>query len=146
MKILLSAVAVLTFLVLPTTSYAVTTDESYEQAGEQLMDQMMGTAHEQADQNIKEMMGEDFLRQMHISMGKMAERNVSGNSSLGMMPMMGMMMGGGGFNMMGGNFGMMGGSFWPVGWFWMILWSVTWILVIVALAALIRWLWKKGEK
>ena len=49
MKILLSAVVALTFLVLPTTSYAVTTDESYEQTGEQLMDQMMGANHEQAD-------------------------------------------------------------------------------------------------
>ena len=147
MKRLLLASTAIAFLVLPVTAYAVTSDEDYEQAGEKLMGQMMGTDHEQADQNIEEMMGEDFLRQMHIAMGKMAERNASGGSNLSMMPMMNMMaQGGGGFNMMGGNFGMMGGSFAPVGWVWVLLWSVTWILVIVALAALIRWLWKKGNE
>jgi len=31
-------------------------------------------------------------------------------------------------------------------WFFGILWLVTWILVIIALIALIRWLWKKGDK
>lgn len=31
-------------------------------------------------------------------------------------------------------------------WFFGILWLATWILVIVALVALIRWLWKKGDK
>ena len=31
-------------------------------------------------------------------------------------------------------------------WFYGILWLVTWVLVIVALVALIRWLWKKGDK
>ena len=34
------------------------------------------------------------------------------------------------------------GAFWVFG----ILCLVTWILVIVALIALIRWLWKKGDK
>ncbi len=41
--------------------------------------------------------------------------------------------------MMWGNFG---GAFWIIG----ILWIITWILVIVVLIALIRWLWKKGDK
>lgn len=27
-----------------------------------------------------------------------------------------------------------------------ILWTLTWILVLVALIALIRWLWEKGDK
>lgn len=31
-------------------------------------------------------------------------------------------------------------------WFFSILWLATWILVIVVLIALIRWLWKKGDK
>ena len=30
-------------------------------------------------------------------------------------------------------------------WFFGIIWLVTWILIIVALIALIRWLWKKGD-
>jgi len=42
--------------------------------------------------------------------------------------------------------GMMGGWFVPFAWFWILLWLVTWALIIVALVALIRWLWKKGEK
>ena len=34
------------------------------------------------------------------------------------------------------------GLFWLFG----ILWLVTWILIIIALIVLIRWLWKKGDK
>jgi len=33
-----------------------------------------------------------------------------------------------------------------VAWFGGLLWLVTWILVIVVLVALARWLWKKGDK
>lgn len=40
---------------------------------------------------------------------------------------------------------MMGG--WQSGfWIWSILGWITWILVIVALIAFIRWMWKKGDK
>jgi len=35
-----------------------------------------------------------------------------------------------------------GSAFWIFG----ILWIATWILAIVVLIALIRWLWKKGDK
>lgn len=43
-----------------------------------------------------------------------------------------------------GDSSMMGG--WQAGfWLWSILAWVTWILIIVALIALIRWLWKKGD-
>ncbi|MCR4324801.1 MAG: hypothetical protein NUV69_03905 [Candidatus Curtissbacteria bacterium] len=31
-------------------------------------------------------------------------------------------------------------------WFFGIAWLVTWILVIAVLVALVRWLWKKGDK
>lgn len=31
-------------------------------------------------------------------------------------------------------------------WLYSVLWLATWILLIVALIALIRWLWKKGDK
>ena len=34
------------------------------------------------------------------------------------------------------------GAIWAFG----FLWIVTWLLVIVVLIALIRWLWKKGDK
>ncbi|MBI3282484.1 hypothetical protein HYZ70_00220 [Candidatus Curtissbacteria bacterium] len=30
-------------------------------------------------------------------------------------------------------------------WFYGVLWLVTWILIVAVLAALVRWLWKKGD-
>ena len=143
MRILLTSLAGLILLLLPVSVLAANTDQDYEKSGEGIMDQMMGSQHETADKNIEEAMGTDFLRQMHVAVGKMAERNLSGNSNLGMMPMMSMMMGGGGFNMMGGNYGMMGGSgFWLFG---LLAW-LTWILIIIALILGIVWLWKQIQK
>ncbi|MDP3998713.1 MAG: hypothetical protein Q8P89_03805 [bacterium] len=41
------------------------------------------------------------------------------------------------------QWGMMGtGGFW----IWGILSLATWILIVVALIAFIRWMWKKGDK
>ena len=142
MRVILLFLSSLLVLLFPTLAFAAV-DSDYESAGEQMMDQMMGSQHEQADESIKDTMGEDFLKQMHVAMGKMAERNISGNNSLGMMPMMGVMMGGGGFNMMGGNFGgMMGGNF---GIYAILAW-LTWTLIIVALVLVIVWLWKQIQK
>lgn len=31
-------------------------------------------------------------------------------------------------------------------WFYSFLWLITWVLIIIALIVLIRWLWKKGNK
>lgn len=31
-------------------------------------------------------------------------------------------------------------------WLYSLLWLVTWVLVIAVLIALVRWLWKKGDK
>lgn len=46
--------------------------------------------------------------------------------------------------MMSGSWNQMTG----LGWFWFggIVWLITWILVIAVLVALLRWLWKKGDK
>ena len=118
------------------------TDINYKSASEQIMNQMMGSQHEKADQNIKDAKGKDFLKQMHIAMGKMVERNISRNNSFGMMPMMGITVKGGGFNMMGGNFGMMSGG---SGIYAILAW-VTWILVVIALVLGIVWLWKQIQK
>lgn len=30
--------------------------------------------------------------------------------------------------------------------FFGFLWLITWILIVVALAAFVRWMWKKGDK
>lgn len=37
---------------------------------------------------------------------------------------------------------------WGNGWMWLLgaLWLLTWVLVLLVLVALLRWLWKKGEK
>ena len=48
----------------------------------------------------------------------------------------------GGYHPMMGWMGANPGAFWIFG----ILWAVTWVLIIVVLIALIRWLWKKGDK
>ncbi|MBI4037073.1 hypothetical protein HY385_01475 [Candidatus Daviesbacteria bacterium] len=40
---------------------------------------------------------------------------------------------------------MMGG-FGVFGWVAAIFWIITWALVLIAMVALIRWLWKKGGK
>jgi len=47
-----------------------------------------------------------------------------------------------GHHPMMGFMGNNAGAFWVFG----ILWAVTWVLVIVVLIALVRWLWKKGDK
>lgn len=39
-----------------------------------------------------------------------------------------------------------GGSNQSVFWLFLALWLITWILIIVTLIVLIRWLWKKGDK
>ena len=142
MRILLISLAGLILLLLPVSVLAANTDQDYEKSGEGIMDQMMGSQHETADKNIEETMGTDFLRQMHVAMGKMAERNLSGNSNLGMMPMMSMMMGGGGVNMMGNWGGMMGSGF---GVYAILAW-LTWGLIIIALVLGSVWLWKQIQK
>lgn len=47
-----------------------------------------------------------------------------------------------GHHPMMGWMGANSGAFWVFG----ILWLVTWILVIIVLIVLARWLWKKGDK
>lgn len=140
MKFVSIFIFILLMLLTPALALAAT-DQEYENTGEQIMDQMMGSRHQEADQQIQEIMGSDFLTQMHIAMGKMAERNISGKGNFGIMPMMGIYTGGGGFNMMG-NYGMFSGGFG----FMAVLGWLTWVLVIIALALGIVWLWKQIQK
>lgn len=112
-------------------------DEEYERLGEEWMGVMMGENHEDMDQQIKEMMGEDFLRQMHIAMGKRSENP----GSFGMMPMMGMMGMGGFGNMMGA-----GSLSTPFSSLYSLLGITTWIVFIAFLVAATRWFWKKAGK
>lgn len=49
--------------------------------------------------------------------------------------------------MMGYNgWGMMGNYGTVFGWLFPLLWIITWVLFVAALFALVRWLWKKGDK
>ncbi len=137
-------------------------DGELESLGEFFMERMAGSTanHEVMDKQMEQRMGKENLEKMHIVMGKrMSGCDVGAtlNGWDGMMGfgMMGMMKNlsqkGGEQNMMGpgmmswGQGGMMsqaGGNFW----IWSILSWLTWILVVVALIAFIRWMWKEGDK
>ena len=105
--------------------------------GEYFMGQIMGNSHEAMNTMMVEMIGKDGEEQMHIVMGK----RLSGcdtsaafpSQSAGFMSMIQMMMGGGGNSMM--NFGFM--PFNQFGWIFMILW---WVLIIVSIITLVKWL------
>lgn len=148
------------------------TDGEFENLGEFFMERMVGSpdSHEITDKQMAQMMGEDGLEQMHMVMGKrmsgcqtdavvpgasdsMMGWGMMGPSTSSGWKMMMNMMGGGGKSMMGsGMMGWGGSPGWMMGqaggtfWIWIILSWITWILVIVALVAFIRWMWKKGDK
>lgn len=121
------------------------TDENFGALGEYFMGQMAGDSHEAMNKMMVQMMGEEGEEQMHIVMGKRisgCDPNVSiPGMGGGMMGMMMPMMGYPNFVQRGGEGAMMG-----PGWMWLggIIWLVTWVLVILVLVALLRWLWKKG--
>lgn len=133
-------------------------DEQFGALGEYFMGQMVGSAHAPMNAMMIQMHGEDGEEQIHIVVGKRlsgcdASANISGISG-GWMPMMNMMWGGWSFdnvqdgsspfsnnstnNMM--NFGFM--PFGGFGWIFMILW---WVLIIVGIVALIKWLMNQSR-
>ena len=128
------------------------TDEQYGALGEYFMGQSIGNIQRHAlmNQMMTSMMGEEGEEQAHIAMGKRlsgCEPNaqVSSNGA-GFMPMM-WMMGGGGNPMMGydGWNNMMGGwnGFGILGWIPMLLF---WILLILGVVALVRYLGRSGQQ
>lgn len=78
--------------------------EDFEALGEFFMDRMMGQGHEAMNEMMEAMMGEAGESEMHVTMGKrLSGCETAPTSGMGgtdemanMMPMMGMMMGGGG--------------------------------------------------
>ncbi|MDP3882790.1 MAG: hypothetical protein Q8Q48_01910, partial [Candidatus Staskawiczbacteria bacterium] len=118
-----------------------------EQNFEELGDAVMGLMQpdEQQHELMDQMMGgegSESLRAAHIYMGKQYLGCVSGVSGSGMM--------GGG--MMGGNIGMMGyglnyqnmmGGFSTFSWFGFITMALIWVLLIVGIVAVVKWLIKK---
>lgn len=133
------------------------TDDNYGSLGEYFMGQMVGSSHEAMNNMMVQMMGEEGEKQMHIVIGK----RLSGcdtsaqvpSGGVGFMPMMWMMgsagspqVGGGGNPMMGyGWNNMMGGwsGFGILGWLSML---VFWILLILGVIALIRYLGGSGKR
>jgi len=117
-------------------------DDEYEKLGEDWMEIMMGDNHEESDEQMSQMMGGDFLRQMHIAMGKQSQNQ----GSFGMMPMM-------------GTSGQMGASS-KIGWnstgllasnsqfsgIHPVLMIITWLSFITFLLAGARWFFIKANK
>jgi len=111
------------------------TDNNYEVLGEFFMGQSIGNTERHAvmNQMMTNMMGQNGEKQMHIALGKRSsgcETNASFPSGYGL-PMMWWMIRGGGNSMMGGwgGFGL--------SWIFMI---VFWILIILGVVALVRYL------
>ncbi|MDP2933814.1 MAG: hypothetical protein Q8N81_06850 [bacterium] len=131
------------------------TDDQFEKLG----DAYMGYVHPGQEYNYMEQMmggeGSDTLRQAHINMGRAYLGCWSGyNSAPIMMPMMGsfgMMFSPSsnstsGWGMMGRSFGsgwnMMGGYYGGYAWFGWITMILVWTLLILGIAAVVKWLKK----
>jgi hypothetical protein len=114
-------------------------DGDFGALGEYYMGQMLGTSHEAMNIMMEQMMGREGEEQMHVTMGK----RLSGcdtsaevpSQGVGFMPMMQMMSNN---SMMNFGFGSLG-SF---GWISMVLW---WVLIIVGIVALIKWLMNQSR-
>lgn len=128
------------------TTCADLSDDDFGVLGEYFMGQMAGTSHEAMNNMMIAMMGEKGEEQMHVVMGK----RLSGcdtsaefpSQGTGFLPMMQMMMGGWSspFSSNQSNNNMMNFGFSPFGgfgWIFMILW---WVLIIVGIVAIIKWL------
>ena len=117
-------------------------DEQYEALGEYFMGIMAGDSHAAMNAMMIQMHGEDGEEQIHTVMGKrLSGCDTSATFPAGSgdwMPMMNMMTGGTN-NMM--NFG-----FSPFGWFGWIFMILWWVLIIVGIVALIKWLTSQSRE
>lgn len=105
------------------------TDNNFESLGEYFMGQMVGGSHEVMNNMMIRMMGEEGEKQMHIAMGK---RNSGCDTSF--------------IPMMGSGFGNMMGSWGGFGIFGWITMLVFWLLLILGIIALIRYLGGSGKR
>lgn len=123
-------------------------DEDFGALGEYFMGQMVGDSHEAMNTMMERMMGKEGEEQLHVVMGKrLSGCDTSAQlpaQGTGFMPMMWMMRGGGN-PMMGTGWGnMMDGwnGFGIFGWLSMLLF---WILLILGVIALIRYIGRSGQ-
>jgi putative membrane protein len=126
--------------------FGISAAQSDIERGEEMMKQMMGVSHESMDGFMDSMMGGEGTRSMHAMMGNMAAKGITADDMKPMARFMSAcqsraegnyfsgMMGGFG-NMMGLGIGL-GGALLFFGW---VIVVVFWILVILAIIALIRW-------
>lgn len=129
-------------------------DEDFDALGEYFMGQMMGSSHAAMNAMMIQAHGEPGEEQIHITMAKRLSGcdtiAVLPVQSFGWMPMMQMMWGtrlpdgqvgssSSDFNSINNmmNFGYGYGAFGWLGAIFMVLW---WVLIVIALIALIRWL------
>jgi len=120
-------------------------DDDFHALGMYFMGLMVGDSHEAMDAMLERMMGEEGENQMHIAIGKRmsgCEPNVPMPQSMADGGMMQMMWGGWSspFDSNNSTNNMMNFGFWhfgSFGWIFMILW---WVLIILGLVALTKWL------
>ncbi len=132
-----------------TTTCQKLTNDNFEKIGEYFMGQAIGntTEHIQMNNMMKSMMGEQGEEQMHIAWGERgSDCNTNASYSqngTGFTSML-WMMGGGGNSMMGygGWNNMMGWGGFGFGWIFMIIF---WILIILGVVALVRYLGNSGK-
>ena len=128
------------------------TDENFSALGEYFMGQMAGSQHEAMNNMMIQMMSEEGEKQIHTAIGKRMS-NCEPNAPIPQ-NMMNMMMGGG---MMGSgsnplalttnnsNNPMMNFGFTPFGWIGGIFMILFWVLVIVGIVVLIKWLTNQNK-
>lgn len=113
-------------------------DKDFDVLGEYFMQQMLGDTHEAMNNMMEVMMGEEGENQMHVVLGKRLSNcsavAIYGGAGLGFMPMMQMMM---------GYAPTTTGSWQFFAQFNFITYLLIWIVLVLIIAALLKWLFKK---
>ena len=123
-------------------------DDDFGALGEYFMGQMVGEAHEAMNNMMTQMMGKEGEEEMHVVMGKRLSgcdaSAVIPSQGIGFMSMMQMMpmMGGRGMSPVNYNFG----SWNTWGWLNGITTLLFWAVLILALVALTKWIFKDKSR
>src|SRR4030042_2932731 len=122
-------------------------DEQFSVLGEYFMGQMTGNFHTAMNIMMIQRLGEEGEEQMHIAMGKRmsgCDTSATYPQGFNFMPMMGGWPSPRGFNQNNNNSMMWGFGNNPMGWgfglFGLIFMLLFWILIVVGIVVLIKWL------